>query len=166
MSETRNKEKIECFEEYMKGDHALVHLDARKPGVELPNEHHGNPALTLKLSYFFRGETTHDNQKIESFLKFHGEYCRCILPWSAVWGITSSNGENQLWPQDMPKELLAQAARAKVKEVGKKLFGKLGKASEATPVVSPAVAEKNVSSVADASGATRKRPTPNLKRVK
>lgn len=130
MSEKRSNEKIACFEEWMKGDHVMVHLDSRREGVSVPPMHEGNPSLTLQLSYAFRGETTHDHQEIHSFLKFQGEYFECILPWQSIWGFTSAEGESKLWPQDMPKELIVKMAQSKLQAVGKKLFGKEPKTTD------------------------------------
>ena len=128
--EERSKEKRLCFEEWMKGDHVLVHVNTRLQGVEVPLAHQGNPALTLKLSYHFRGETTHNNLLIESYLKFDGQYQKCLLPWESIWGMTSSESENRIWPQDVPKELYVQMAKDRLAEAGKKLFRRGGKSDK------------------------------------
>ena len=161
MAEKRTEEKIECFELWMRGDHVMVHLDARAEGVEVPQMHAANPSLALQLSYAFRGETTHDDSEIRSFLKFHGEYFECILPWSAIWGISSAEQDSRIWPQDMPKELLVRMAQNKLQEVGKKVSQKFfGKSSEQdSKTVSTRPGEAN-SEVKD-----RPRKTPQLKEV-
>ena len=131
MAEKRTEEKIECFELWMRGDHVMVHLDARAAGVAVPQMHAANPSLALQLSYAFRGETTHDDSEIRSYLKFNGEYFECVLPWSAIWGISSAEQDSRIWPQDMPKELLVRMAQNKLQEVGKKVSQKFfGKSSE------------------------------------
>jgi hypothetical protein len=120
----KTKKKIELFDTWMQGDFLLVHLDARKDGVQVPAHLGANPSLTLKLSYFFQGETVRDETEITSFLRFNNNYEKCVIPWTAVWGFTSAKNENQIWPEDLPKEMLLQLAKTKLSEVGKKLLGK------------------------------------------
>lgn len=102
-----NKKKIELFEEWMKADHILIHLDARAEGVVVPENHSQDPALTLKLSYLFQGVTTHDDLAISVYLKFQGIYKECVIPWSAIWGMSSEKNEQFVWPESLPAELLA-----------------------------------------------------------
>jgi stringent starvation protein B len=124
-----SEEKRKKFEELMKEDHVLLHLDARKEGVHVPMQLSDNPSLTLKLSYLFQGETTHDENAITSFLKFSGQYHECVVPWDAVWGITSSAQHQSVWPEDLPKEVMVDLARQQFAALGKKLFGRKGKDS-------------------------------------
>ena len=122
--DNKTAEKRECFEQWMKGDHVLVHVDTRSEDVQVPESHLGDASLTLKLSYFFQGETTHDELGIISYLKFDGQYVKCSLPWNSLWGMTSSSGETQVWPEDVPREIYLKMARSKLVEAGKKLLGK------------------------------------------
>jgi hypothetical protein len=128
--EIRTKQKKKFFEEGMKEDHVLLHLDARRSGVEVPAHLKDNPALALKVSYLFQGKTTHDDKAVTSYLKFSGDYHECVIPWLAIWGITTSKQKNQIWPEDVPKELVLQLARAKIAELGHKLFGGRDKTAE------------------------------------
>lgn len=98
--------KVKLFAEWMKGDHVLVHLDARRPDVDVPKHLKNHPALTLKLSYLFQGKTEHDDEGITAYLKFSGVYHECRLPWVSLWGMTSADGEAVVWPEDAPSELL------------------------------------------------------------
>ena len=107
MSKTKDK----LFEEWIEGDHILVHLDARADGVAVPSHLSDNPALTLKLSYLFQGETTTSPEGVVSYLRFSGEYFRCFIPWDAIWGLSSSEGEQFVWPESIPKDLLAEAGK-------------------------------------------------------
>ena len=38
--------------------------------------------------------------------------------------MTASEGESQIWPEDLPREVVVQLARAKLSELTKKIFGK------------------------------------------
>jgi hypothetical protein len=116
------KQKIELFEKWMKEDHALIHFDSRADGVGVPDHLRGNPALTLKLSYNFQGETKHDETQISSYLRFSGSYHQCIIPWTAVWGMTSEKEQNQIFAESLPPELVVKFAKAKLKEIGSKIF--------------------------------------------
>ena len=98
--------KVKLFSEWMKGDHVLIHLDARREDVRVPDHLKDHPALTLKMSYLFQGKTEHNDEGITSYLKFSGLYQECHIPWSSLWGMTSADGEQVVWPEDAPKELL------------------------------------------------------------
>ncbi len=117
-------EKISKFEEWIEGDHVLVHLDSRSAGVKLPDHLRDNPSLTLKLSYLFQGTTTYDEEAVTTYLKFSGDYRECVLPWSGIWGLTSADGKQMVWPKDMPNELLIAFAKQQLGAIGKRFFGK------------------------------------------
>jgi stringent starvation protein B len=120
----RNEEKLSLFDEFMKGDHIMVHIDAKNQSVKVPESLKDNPSLTLKLSYHFQGEITRDEKGIYAYLKFDGNYSECILPWDKIWGITASDGQNKVWPEDMPKELLVSMAKQQLRNITQKIFGK------------------------------------------
>ena len=130
--ELRNIQKQKRFAEWMKGDHVMLHLDARREGVQLPEHLMNNPSVTLKLSYNFQGSTTIDDRQITSYLRFGGVYHECVIPWSAVWGITASTDENQIWPEDLSRELLLQLATNRIKEIGGRLLGRKEKSEPET----------------------------------
>ena len=135
----------------MKGDHVLVHLDSRREGVSVPTHLQNNPTLTLKLSYLFQSKTTVSDEGINSFLKFGGSYFECILPWTSVWGLTNDSSQNQVWPEDLPKEVLAAVtplAKAAAKEAVE------------------AVTTEADSCKTESDAASLKRQPPVLKRIK
>lgn len=106
----------------MNGDHVLVHLNSCVKSCIVPEHLADNPGLTLKLSYLFQGDTTHDDEAITTYLKFSGNYQKCVLPWSCIWGMTGDKGEQRTWPKDIPKELFFQAAKQQLSAISKKLF--------------------------------------------
>ena len=125
--ELKKKQKIKFFEDGMRDDHVLLHMDSRRSGVKVPDSLAGNYSLTLKLSYLFQGKTTHDANGIVSFLKFGSDYFECIIPWASIWGITDSSGKNQVWPDDLPQELLIEYTKRAFTELtntGKALLNK------------------------------------------
>ena len=153
--EDAHKEKIACFEEYMKGDHALLHLDSRAEDVQVPAQLKDNPNLTLKVSYKFQGETKHDSHAISVYLKFSGHYQLCVLPWSAIWGISGEDEQNKIWPREVPAEVLKTLAVSKLKALNNALFSK--KKVEEEPAARTAPDLKIVD---------KGRKAPALKRIK
>ncbi|MCC6953735.1 MAG: hypothetical protein IT290_06430 [Deltaproteobacteria bacterium] len=135
-----NTSKRKTFEEWLKDDHVLVHIDARHAGVIVPTHLAGNPTLSLKLSRLFQGTTDCDELGITTHLKFSGDYFQCVLPWEAVWGMTSERSQQQIWPRSAPEEILRAVAGAKLKEIGSKLLstisGKRG-SKDGTPQEHP-----------------------------
>lgn len=148
------EDKMKLFEELMQEDHVLVHLDGSAEGVELPDHLQGNPALTLKLSYLFQGETSFDDDAIVTHLKFSGTYHRCVLPWSAIWGMTSAEGKQVTWPESLPRELVLQLAKQQLFSIGRKIFGRKDDS------------EKPNSSAEQGEAERRGKARPHLKRVK
>jgi stringent starvation protein B len=86
----------------------MVHLDARRPGVVVPSHYEGDAHLRLNLSYRYSiPDLEIDDQRIQATLSFGGQHFQCILPWSAVFGITSNaSGDGQVWPEDLPVEVV------------------------------------------------------------
>lgn len=122
--EVLQAQKKKHFELLLEQDHVLLHLDSRKVGVTIPKNLSGNPALTLKVSRLFEGEMTFDNTSIVAYLKFSGEYFRCEVPWVSIWGMSSASGEQKVWQEDFPKELIIEAAKQKLSQIKNRIFGK------------------------------------------
>lgn len=134
---SRNSQKQKTFEDWMKLDHVLIHLDSRLPEVELPEHLKNNTSVVLKLSYLFQGTTEHDAAAITAYLKFHGSYHRCVIPWTVVWGMTNSNNESTVWPEDLPMELWDSFAAQISGELAKNVLLSKGEHGKATGVTSP-----------------------------
>ena len=94
---TLRKQKKEVFEKLMQGDHILLHLDSNHNEVIVPVHLKGNPTLTLKLSYYFQGKTSHDDNTITTELVFSGRYFECLIPWDAIWAMTDEKQESYIW---------------------------------------------------------------------
>ena len=95
----------------------MIHLDARRPGVLVPPTLKHEAHLRLNLSYRFDPpDLTVGDWGIRSTLSFSGSRFRVAVPWSALFAITSySSKEFWMYPDDMPKELMQQAAMAKAR---------------------------------------------------
>lgn len=87
----------------------MVHLDARRPGVLVPQELRSESHLRLHLSYRFKPpccDLAVGEWGIRSTLSFSGEPFTVAIPWSALFAITSRvTHEFWMFPDDMPTEL-------------------------------------------------------------
>lgn len=90
-------------------DHGMVmvHVDARRPGVRVPQAFRGDPQLRLNLSYRF---STHDlsvsDDYVRCTLSFQGMPFYCELPLEAVFAITSHvTREALVWPETLAAAL-------------------------------------------------------------
>ncbi len=152
-----SRPKREVFEEFMASDHALVHLDSRKQGVSVPQNLLGQHTVCLKMSYNFQGRTSYDDDGVTSFLKFDGHYFECVVPWNAVWGMSSADGKRYVWPTDLPKEILFDMAKTQVAQVISKVTKRKKKTKEAEPTSEAS---------APIDEAPSARPRPLLRRIK
>ena len=103
-----SKEKVDAINAYLKDEYMLIHFDARKPGIELPEHLLNNPTVTLKLSYEFQGGMEVNEERIWASLLFSGKYKDCFVPINSIWGATSCSGANTIWPEDAPPEVMMQ----------------------------------------------------------
>ena len=90
---------------------AMVHLDARRPGVSVPVQYRDEAHLRLNLSYRYGiPDMVIGDEQVRATLSFGGYPFYCIVPWEAVFGVTShASGDGQVWPQDLPVEVANSA---------------------------------------------------------
>jgi stringent starvation protein B len=102
----RAADKKETLLAFLARGVAMVHLDARRPGVVVPSEFAGDPHLRLNLSYRYGiPDLDIGDERVQATLSFHGRPFQCLLPWPAVFAVTShQTGEGQVWPEDLPTE--------------------------------------------------------------
>jgi stringent starvation protein B len=96
----------------------MIHLDARRPGVLVPPSLKQEAHLRLNVSYRFDPpDLTVGDWGIRCTLSFSGTRFRVAIPWSALFAITPCYATKEFWmyPDDMPKELIQQAALAKTR---------------------------------------------------
>lgn len=149
----RSQQKSRFLKRALEGDHALVHLDSRREDVEVPEDLSDNHALTLKLSERFNGNMELSDSEVQAELKFSGTYFNCRFSWDAVWAISTSDGEQKTWVEDMPKSLLLALSVSKLKEAAQKLTGKI-------------VPSSNSNQPPDESSAPPEKKRRQLKRIK
>jgi stringent starvation protein B len=96
---------------YLQRGVTMVHLDARRPGVIVPRQYANDAHLRLNLCYRYGiPDFEIDDRRIQATLSFSGAPFQCILPWESVFGITSHSGDGQVWPADLPTEVMQTLA--------------------------------------------------------
>src|SRR5438477_4041874 len=105
---TRPATKKETLLAFLARGVAMVHLDARRPGVIVPPQYATDAHLRLNLSYRYSiPDLEVSDEDVSATLSFGGRPFRCTLPWGAVFGITShGTGDGQVWPEDLPVEVV------------------------------------------------------------
>lgn len=119
-SQKLTKEKHQLVNKCLNDEYVLVHLDSRKENVDLPQHLMNQPLVTLKLSKLFRGGLALEDDKIVTDLLFDRGYILCSIPLEAVWGVTNAGGDNFVWPQSTPVEVVGNQLKPASKETAKK----------------------------------------------
>ena len=103
----RAPDKRQTLLHFLERGVTMVHLDARKDGVVVPPQYAQEPHLRLNLSYRYNiPDLEMSDRRVQATLSFSGRPFRCLLPWSSIFGITSHAGEGQVWPEDLPGEVM------------------------------------------------------------
>jgi stringent starvation protein B len=92
----------------------MVHLDTRVDGVDVPDDLHDDPMLALNLSHRFGLEVFEIGPfGVKASLGFGDSRHLCVLPWAAIWSMTSTaEGKRFVFPDAVPPELMAAAQHA------------------------------------------------------
>lgn len=108
----RRRAKRDAFVSMLDVGMAMLHLDARASGVDVPLRFRKDRHLRLNFSYRFGLSTFMiEDDAVTADLSFQGLTYLCVIPWDAVFGMTSHvSGETRVWPEDMPAEMLIEAA--------------------------------------------------------
>lgn len=87
----------------------LVTLDTRAPGVSVPDSFRGTPQLHLSFSHRFGlDDFAFDENSIRATLSFEGGPHYCVVPWDAVYAMSSEElDERRVFRESFPPELLA-----------------------------------------------------------
>lgn len=108
--ETEKKDRLLCA---LAHGMAMIHLDARRPGVVVPDPLRSEAHLRLNLSYRFEPpDLAIGDWGVRCTLSFSGKRFTVAVPWSALFAITSHVAkEFWMFPEDMPRELLEQVGQ-------------------------------------------------------
>ena len=116
MSETTEPgqpSKIEVMRALLEHAEAQVHLDARREGVELPARLRSSGNVRLDYGYGLVPpipDLSVDEDGIRATLAFNRIPFATFIPWSAVFLIADFAGRGAVWREDLPPELVEQAA--------------------------------------------------------
>ena len=86
----------------------LVQVDARRPGVSVPDRLRDDPRLVLRFGYDLTpsiADLDIGEDALTGTLSFGGVAHQCVLPWTAVYAVVSeSDQRGMVWPDDVPPE--------------------------------------------------------------
>lgn len=107
------EEKRSILEDFLEHGPAMIHLDARQPGVRVPPWLQDDLQLRLKVSpRFDPPDLQIDAWGIRQTLSFQGRRFPVAVPWNAVFGMSDAHDELRLFPASMPYELFEAIAIA------------------------------------------------------
>lgn len=103
--EDANKNKYDLLMHLLSEGDAMVCLDARAPGVNVPHQHKTNPKLSLIFNLNFKRPIEVTAEGLTATLSFGGRPYECALPFTAVWAIYEPHTQKgQVWEEDIPKD--------------------------------------------------------------
>jgi stringent starvation protein B len=91
-----------------------VHLDPRKDGVAVPVGFRKQPQLVLEIGLNMPvpiPDLRLDDEGMTCTLSFSRTPFFCAVPWTSVFAMVGDDGRGMVWPEDVPAEIQAQAAR-------------------------------------------------------
>jgi stringent starvation protein B len=101
-----------------------VHLDPRSEGVRVPDWFKKQPQLVLQIGLNMPvpiRDLDVGDEAVSCTLSFSRTPHFCWIPWGSVFALVGENGRGMVWPEDVPKEVAAQAAQQQKKEAAPKL---------------------------------------------
>jgi stringent starvation protein B len=91
----------------------LIHLDARRSDVAVPERFRGEAKLVLRFGHGLTPpipDLTVDAHGVSATLTFGGSPFRCVLPWAAIYAaVADGEQRGMVWPDDIPEDLLMGA---------------------------------------------------------
>lgn len=114
MNDRKVKEKKDRVLEALEQGMTQLHLDARRPGVLVPEKFRTEHHLVLNISYRFDPpDLSVSEWGVRQTLSFGGSRYTIAVPWSALYAVASlDTREFWMFPDDLPEEL-AEAATEK-----------------------------------------------------
>lgn len=103
--DARTDQKI-TIERLLGDEQVLVHINPHSGGVIIPPHLMDNRTVTLRLSRFFKGRLATNDEEITAELLFGQNYFVCRIPWASIWGASSVRGEEFVWTEAAPPEIL------------------------------------------------------------
>ena len=152
--------KQQAFLALLKEGSTSLHLDARRPGVVVPDAFRQEAHLMLQYGYDLAisiPDLEVDEHGVRATLSFSRTPHVTVIPWSAVYAIASLDGRGVLYPEDVPGDVSVMAG------------GESGEASEAPEPVPAEIAaiagSKAGSKIGDKAG-SEGAPEGSLRRLR
>ena len=116
VTDRKLKEKKDRVLEALEQGMTQLHLDARRPGVLVPEQFRQEHHLVLNVSYRFDPpDLSVSEWGVRQTLSFGGSRFTVGVPWSSLYAVASlTTREFWMFPDDMPQEL-ADSATEKAK---------------------------------------------------
>jgi len=146
--------KQQAFLALLKEGSTSLHLDARRPGVVVPDAFRQDAHLMLQYGYDLAisiPDLEVDEHGVRATLSFSRTPQVTVIPWTAVYAIASVDGRGVLYPEDVPGDVSVMAG------------GEPGEASEAPEPVPAEVAAMAGSKTGSSSDAA---PAGSLRRLR
>ncbi|HEY8944701.1 MAG TPA: ClpXP protease specificity-enhancing factor SspB [Polyangiaceae bacterium] len=92
----------------------FVHLDPRNDAVRVPPWFKKQPQLVLQIGLNMAipiPDLDVGEDGISCTLSFSRSPHFCWIPWTSVFALVGDNGRGMVWPDDVPREVAAQAAQ-------------------------------------------------------
>ena len=138
--------KQQAFLALLKEGSTSLHLDARRPGVVVPDAFRQEAHLMLQYGYDLAisiPDLEVDEYGVRATLSFSRTPHLTVIPWTAVYAIASVDGRGVLYPEDVPGDVSVMSQSDQ---------GEPGEAAEASHPVSAEIAamgSKNGSGAGD-----------------
>ena len=112
MTDRKVKEKKDRVLEALEQGMTQIHLDARRPGVLVPEKFRTEHHLVLNVSYRFDPpDLSVSEWGVRQTLSFGGSRFTVAVPWSSLYAVASlATREFWMFADDMPDELAELAA--------------------------------------------------------
>lgn len=108
MTAEERPSKRDAFWAFFQEGWVSLHLDARRPGVDVPKPFNGTPHLVLQygknMPIAIPDLEVTDNG-VSATLSFARTPHRTHVPWSAVYVIACTDGRGVLYHEDVPEEV-------------------------------------------------------------
>src|SRR5262245_19317654 len=115
MSSSQRPSKQQAFLALLREGWTSLHLDARRPGVVVPTQLHGEPHLVLQYGHDLPipiPDLEVDEYGVRATLSFSRAAHRTVVPWSAVYVVACDDGRGVLYSEDVPPDVTVIVARA------------------------------------------------------
>jgi len=96
------------FEQRLAAGSAFLHLDARRPGVRVPEAFADDAHLVLQYGYALKipiPDLIVNDWGVRATLSFSRRPFATAVPWSAVFAVHGDDGQALVWRDDMPEDV-------------------------------------------------------------